>query len=102
MFLHSITKTLIVITVLVQCCNSKKCYATPVENDNGIKTKNMSEVIIACEDGNDDFCFKSIRKGKGHILPDDKSLRVFICICPRYCERNSCHKTFLLSSGFPA
>ena len=31
-------------------------------------------------------------------------IRVFICICPRHCERNSCHnvKTFLLSSGFPA
>ena len=29
---------------------------------------------------------------------------VFIRICPRHCERNSCHnvKTFLLSSGFPA
>ena len=31
-------------------------------------------------------------------------IRVFICICPQHCERNSCHnvKTFLLSSGFPA
>ena len=28
--------------------------------------------------------------------------RVFICICPRHCEKNSCHnvKTFLLSSIF--
>ena len=33
-----------------------------------------------------------------------KTIRVFICICPQHCERNSCHnvKTFLLSSGFPA
>ena len=32
------------------------------------------------------------------------SLRVFICVCPKHCEWNSCHnvKTFLLSSGFPA
>ena len=36
-------------------------------------------------------------------VPND-TLRVFICICLRHCERNSCHnvKTFLLSSGFPA
>jgi len=32
------------------------------------------------------------------------SIRVFITVCPRHCERNSCHnvKIFLLPSGFPA
>ena len=32
------------------------------------------------------------------------SIRVFICICPRHCEQNSCHnvKTFLFPSGFRA
>ena len=40
----------------------------------------------------------------GASAPHCTVIRVFICICPRHCERNSCHnvKTFLLSSGFPA
>ena len=31
------------------------------------------------------------------------TLRVFFCICPQHCKRNSCHnvETFLLSSGIP-
>ena len=76
MFLHFITKSLIVITVfhLVQFCESRKCFATPVENDIPGKPKNMSEVrnetITSCKGGNDVFCFKSTRKGKGHFFSD--------------------------------
>ena len=47
----------------------------------------------------DALCFKLEQTKDGF-----QAIRVFICICPQHCERNSCHnvKTFILPSGFPA